>query len=119
MWARARHRWVTQLLVRLGLEPDLLDFLNKDGTVLSCFDKGKIVPLRLDGIVWWDKVHMECFIGDYRQGSKTQTKIPRNPDRTYNPDSEYKFNLLFRRLHLFASKIRLFTSSRQITLWRN
>jgi hypothetical protein len=31
------------------------------------------VPLRSDGIVWWDKVHKECFIWDYREGSKTQT----------------------------------------------
>ena len=33
MWALAHDRWVTQLLVRLSLEPNLSDFLNKDRTV--------------------------------------------------------------------------------------
>ena len=90
MWARTHHRWIMQLLVQLGLEPDLLDFLNEDGTVPAYFDKGKRVPLRSDGIVWWDKVHKECFIGDYREESMTQTQFPRNPDGTYNPDSKYR-----------------------------
>ena len=45
MWVWARHRWITQLLVWLGLEQDVLNVLNDDGTVPSCFDKDKIVPL--------------------------------------------------------------------------
>ena len=76
--------------MRLGLEPTLSDFLNEDGTVPAYSDKGKPVPLRSDGIVWWDEVHKECFIGDYREGSKTQTQFPRDPDGTYNPDGEYR-----------------------------
>ena len=52
MWAWARYRWVTQLLVRLGLKPDILDLLNEDGTVLACFDKDKLVPLCSNGIIW-------------------------------------------------------------------
>ena len=31
-WAKCRYRWVTQLLVRLGLKPDLVDFLNEDNS---------------------------------------------------------------------------------------
>ena len=50
--------------------------------VPACVDKDKLVPLRLDGIVWWDTVHKECFISDYRKESKTQTHFPRNPDGT-------------------------------------
>ena len=40
------------MLIRLSLDPDLLDFLNEDETVTAYFDKGKLVPLRLDGIMW-------------------------------------------------------------------
>jgi hypothetical protein len=70
-WAQAHHHWVVQLLVRLRLETDLSDFLNEDGTVPAYFDRDKLVPLCLDGISWWDEVHKECFIGNYREGSKT------------------------------------------------
>ena len=60
--------------MRLGLEPDLSDFLNKDGRVPACFDTVKLVPLRSDVIEWLDKVHneCECFISDYCEGPKKQ-----------------------------------------------
>ena len=63
---------MTQLLVRLGLEPDLTDFM-EDGVIPPCFDKKLLKPLSLAGIALWDEVHKDCFIGDFREGTKTQT----------------------------------------------
>ena len=57
-WEQCRYRWVTQLLVRLGLEPDLSDFM-VDGVIPPCFDKKNLKPLSLAGIVWWDEVHKD------------------------------------------------------------
>jgi len=37
-WSQYRYRWVTQLLVRLDLEPDLTNFM-EDGVIPPYFDK--------------------------------------------------------------------------------
>ena len=64
-WAKCRYRWVTQLLVRFGLKPDLADFLDIDGAVPDRFKYDKLKSLNIEGIAWWDEVHKECFIGDF------------------------------------------------------
>ena len=65
------HTQVTQLLVRLGLKPDLVNFLNEDSSIPGCFNYDKLKQVNLEGIVWWDEVNKECFIGDFREGSST------------------------------------------------
>ena len=44
----------------------------------------------MEGIVWWDEVHKECFIGDFREGSSTQTCFPRDENGKYTLDGEYR-----------------------------
>ena len=51
------------------------DFMNEDGMVQTCVDRDTLVLLHLYGILCWDKVHTECVIDDYREGSNTQTGI--------------------------------------------
>ena len=89
-WAKARHRFVVQMLVRLGAKPDLDEFLLADGSVPACFDREKLTPMHEDGIAWWDEVHKECFFGDFREGSTTQMRFPRDADGKYNPKGEYR-----------------------------
>ena len=88
-WSQCRYRWVTQLLVRLGHEPDLTDFLNEDGSIPPCFDKTLLTPLNLAGIAWWDEVHKDCFIGDFHEGTKTQTRFCRDEEGNYDPKGEF------------------------------
>ena len=71
-WEKYRYCWVTQLLVRLGLKPELADFLNEDGSIPNRFNYAKLKRVNLKGIVWWDKVHKECSTGDFCEGSTTQ-----------------------------------------------
>ena len=33
------------------------------------------------------EVHKDCFIGDFCEGQKTQTRFPRNSDVEYNPEN--------------------------------
>ena len=71
-WEKCHYRWATQLLVRLGLKPELADFLNEDGSIPNRFNYAKLKRVNLKGIVWWDKVHKEYFTGDFCEGSTTQ-----------------------------------------------
>ena len=83
-WAKARHRFVVQMLVRLGKEPDLSNFYLADGSVPACFDRKKLTPMYEDGIAWWDAVHKECFLGDFCEGSTTQVRFPHDANGKYN-----------------------------------
>ena len=38
-WAKARYRFVTQMLVCMGKDPDLSKFKNEDGSLPDCFNK--------------------------------------------------------------------------------
>ena len=60
-WATARHRFVVQMLVRLGAEPDLHKFLLADSSIPACFDREKVTSVYKDDITWLDEVHKECF----------------------------------------------------------
>ena len=42
---KARHRFVVQMLVRLGAEPDLHEFLLGGDSVLAYFDREKLRPM--------------------------------------------------------------------------
>lgn len=53
-WARARFRWVTQLLIRLGVEVDLTPFVADGEEIPDCFNVEKLTPINLCGIVFWD-----------------------------------------------------------------
>lgn len=63
-WAKARYRWVTQLLLRLGLKPDLSDFTDEEGKVEDCFDVDKLKDhmINIDTIAWWDEVHKNATL---------------------------------------------------------
>ena len=63
-----------QILARLSVESDIDEFLLADGSFPACFDHEKLTPMHEDGIAWWDEVHKECFVGDFREGSTTQVR---------------------------------------------
>ena len=48
-WAKARHRFVVQMLVRLGDDPDLDEFLLADGAVVRAL-KTVVMPQRVRGL---------------------------------------------------------------------
>ena len=74
-WAKARHRFASQLLIRLGeWNPDLAE-LKKDGLVDEdateiprCYDKSVLPPLKLEAIAFWDETHREIRVGYVTQG---------------------------------------------------
>jgi hypothetical protein len=69
-WARARHGWVTQLMVRFGVA-DGIDLskerTNEDGTkesyIPDYYDINKLTPINLQRTAFWDETHKECEIG--------------------------------------------------------
>ena len=89
-WAKVRHRFVIQMLVRLGAMPDLDEFRLADVSVPACFDREKLTPMCEVSIAWWDEVHKECFLEAFRKGSTTHMRFPRDADGKYNPKGEYR-----------------------------
>jgi hypothetical protein len=66
-WARARQRWVTQLVVRLGEHTFDCRAANNDHLELtdtpSCFNPKVIPPLILHQLVFFDECYKKCEIG--------------------------------------------------------
>jgi hypothetical protein len=99
-WARARYRWVTQILIRLGLHDHAenvqegavkLDLLkNADNELPDYFNPYELTSLHLRAIAWWDEVHKDCFLGDFREGQSSQTRFPRDASGQYDPLGEYR-----------------------------
>ena len=89
-WAKARYRWVTQLLIRLGYDVDVSDF-EVDGKVEECFTKEALTGsmLNLDAIGWWDEVHKQCHIGDSREGATEHVQFPRDNNGRYNANGTF------------------------------
>ena len=44
-------------------------------------------PLNIWAIAWWDEVHKDCFIGDFREGQKSQRRFPRDSEGNYDPEN--------------------------------
>ena len=86
-WAKARYRWVVQLLIRLGLKPDDLTDFMEEGVLEECFRDEVLSNHKLDinCIGWWDEVHKSCHIGDKREGATDHVQFPRDEDGKYNP----------------------------------
>ena len=91
-WAKARYRWITQLLIRLGMPPDDLSDFMKDGTLEECFSQDVLSSHKLDikCIGWWDEVHKSCHIGDKREGATDHVQFPRNAEGKYDPNGHYR-----------------------------
>ena len=91
-WAKARYRWITQLLIRLGMPPDDLSDFMKDGTLEECFSQDVLSSHKLDikCIGWWDEVHKSCHIGDKREGATDHVQVrfvtPERVCRRMKPD---------------------------------
>ena len=71
------------------IESDLSKFLLADGFVPTYFDHKKLASIYEDSITWWDRVHKDCFFGDYREGSMTQVRFPRDDNGKYNFKEKY------------------------------
>ncbi len=83
-WAKARYNFAVQFLVRLGRgdEVDLEPFKKRNGGTLPEYLKDEnLRSFKLDmyKIVWWDEVHKDCFLGNFRQDANKQVRFPRNP----------------------------------------
>jgi hypothetical protein len=99
-WAQARYRYATQMLIRFGLHDQSenvqvgavkLDQLKTaDNALPDYYNPFELTELNIRAIAWWDEVHKDCFIGDFREGSKSQTRFPRNEEGQYDPDGEYR-----------------------------
>ena len=76
-WAKCRHRWVAQLLIRLGRPIDLDPFLEEANNfqVPPCFDCSCLTPLDMCAIGWWDDTHKKCFFGDFREGQAEKVRF--------------------------------------------
>ena len=83
-WIKARYRWVTHLLIRLGeLKPDDLpqDLWDRSGPLPACFDPEKCTKICPAQIVWWDETHKKCHIGDPGTDTASEwTGFARDPD---------------------------------------
>ena len=85
-WANARHRFVVQMLMRFGAEPDFT--ISCCGFIPECFNREKLTPMYENDIAWWDEVHKECLLGDLRASRRlrevqSKRKVPRE-DRAVN-----------------------------------
>ena len=63
---------------------------NKDADSNCAKARHRFAPMYEDDIAWCDEIHKECFSGDFREGSTTQVRFPRDADRKYNPKGEYR-----------------------------
>jgi hypothetical protein len=79
-WAKCRHPWVAQLLIRLGCTINLDPFLEEANNfqVPPCFNRSCLTPLDMCAIGWWDETHKKCFFGDFREGQSKQVRFYRN-----------------------------------------
>jgi hypothetical protein len=85
-WAKARYGWVIQLLTRLRQADMSLPDLKAAGLVKdtatqipAMFDKGKLTPLSLKQIAFWDETHKKCILGDVG-GHGLQIRYKRGAD---------------------------------------
>jgi len=81
-WSVARYNWSRQLLARYGLLPD--DEYPLEGHPdCKWLDKNKLrepeYALNIQGIVFWDEVHMKAVIGG-KPNRDTQTQYKRDKD---------------------------------------
>ena len=86
-WARARHRLVAQLLIRLGeFDPSLADLKERGlvsaetTSIPACFDAEKLDPVSLDRIAFWDQTHKKQRVGFAKPQGGTIVQFPRNPE---------------------------------------
>eukprot|EP00536_Pseudo-nitzschia_multiseries_P017575 jgi/Psemu1/51457/gm1.51457_g len=69
-WCRASFRWLAQLLLRFGkidfshaMFWKLLGEAYVENQPPPCYDVALLTPLKLSRIVWFDKIHKQCHIG--------------------------------------------------------
>jgi hypothetical protein len=62
-WAKSRHNWVRQLMIRFGLPVERESVSLPDGSIPDYFNQEKMEPLSIEQIGWWDEMHKECQIG--------------------------------------------------------
>eukprot|EP00536_Pseudo-nitzschia_multiseries_P017999 jgi/Psemu1/53616/gm1.53616_g len=101
-WCRASFRWFAQLvLLRFGkidfshaIFPKLLGEEYVENQPPPCYDVALLSPLKLSQIVWFDKIHKQCHIG--QSGSRIGPGRPnvaisfkRNEFGKLDPNGEY------------------------------
>jgi transposase len=102
-WAKARLRWATQLLVRLGehefdCTADENKYLGLTNTP-AFFDRAKMPPLSVNQLVFFDECHKKTEIG--RTG-ETVYSFPRDDDGLY--DNEGSIADVETKLHVKYAK---------------
>ena len=88
-WARARYRFVTQMMVMFGMGPDLTDFLDEDGSVPDMFNREKLRKINPNSIAWWDETHRDCVVADMGGKFQKQVLFPRDENGNYDENGTY------------------------------
>eukprot|EP00536_Pseudo-nitzschia_multiseries_P014531 jgi/Psemu1/39043/gm1.39043_g len=100
-WCRASFRWFAQLLLWFGkidfshaIFPKLLGEAYVENQPPPCYDVALLSPLKLSQIVWFDKIHKQCHIG--QSGScigpgrpNVAISFKRNEFGKLDPNGEY------------------------------
>eukprot|EP00536_Pseudo-nitzschia_multiseries_P003424 jgi/Psemu1/7750/gm1.7750_g len=101
VWCRASFRWFAQLLLWFGkidfshaIFPKLLGEAYVENQPPPCYDVALLSLLKLSRIVWFDKIHKQCHIG--QSGSRIGPGCPnvaisfkRNEFGKLDPNGEY------------------------------
>ena len=76
-WAKWRHKWTTQLLMRAGKTCSVQAWTDKDGNVPDFFKQNLLSNKKIDeyAITWWDEVHKNCTVGDMTSTNTVQLQV--------------------------------------------
>ena len=87
-WAQARHRFITQMQICMGDNPDLTKFKLDNGDVPNYFKREYLIAIDFNGTAFWGEAHRQCLVGDGRNPDSTQFKFPRNENGQYDEFGE-------------------------------
>jgi len=54
------------------------------------FRQHLLKPISLASIAWWDEVHNDCFVGDFCEGTKSQTRFHRDEEGNSDPKGGFR-----------------------------
>ena len=85
-WAMARHRFIVQMQVCMGDNPDLTKFIDENGDIPHYFRRENLSPVDFNGTAFWEEFHRECHTGDGRSTDSKQFKFFRNENGDYDEE---------------------------------
>ena len=83
-WARARLRWVKQLIIMFRAYDKLEDLDLDPNNLEDCFNPEKLAEVKIDQVAWWDEHHIECIIAGLG-GNNIQISFPTDEEGNLDP----------------------------------